>query len=129
MKINIGPYKSYKSKIPRKVNIHIDDYDTWNFDHTMALILHPMFVKYKEHSQGFGLIDPDDLPEIGKGDESEYGGYDDKAEERWNWFIDEMIWVFEYLSKDNDWLEELKLNDRIDRALKLFGKYFRAIWN
>ena len=46
MKVYIGPYKEDDS--PRKESIHIHDYDTWNMDHTLALIALPMLKQLKE---------------------------------------------------------------------------------
>jgi len=44
MKVCIGPYKE---EGVRKENVHIHDYDTWNMDHTLALIALPMLKQLK----------------------------------------------------------------------------------
>ena len=80
---------------------------------------------------------------------------DPKLHRRWDWVLDEMIWAFEQLTSDDhedqffdrslsnkeeDLYKAVKLlkvdrkglkkhNDRIDNGLKLFGKYFRALWD
>ena len=65
---------------------------------------------------------------------------------RWNWVLDEMIWTFEQLQPDNDWeLQYIvgvdfksvkfdeegirKHSDRIHNGLKLFGLYYRGLWD
>lgn len=77
---------------------------------------------------------------------------EDLIHRRWDYIMGEMIWAFEQLSKD-DWESEFftetdeehellggkKLhwdkenwaihNERIQRGLTLFGKYYRALWD
>lgn len=75
---------------------------------------------------------------------------------RWDWILDEMIWAFEQLNDDDheapffdhskardpkDSLDKQvrkikvdrvglkKHNERLDNGLRLFGKYFRALWD
>ena len=43
MKVEIGPYEEN-----RKVNVQIDEYDLWNLDHTLALIILPSLKAYKK---------------------------------------------------------------------------------
>jgi hypothetical protein len=81
---------------------------------------------------------------------------DKKFFKRWDYVLDEMIWTFEQLSMDdhegqfydhslaNNPKDELdkqvrkikvdrvglkKHNERIDNGLKLFGKYYRSLWD
>ena len=82
-------------------------------------------------------------------------GEDELIHKRWNWVMDEMIWAFEQLCNDDhdaqffdhsevnrkeglsDQLSKIKFdkegymahNERIQRGLTLFGKYFRALWD
>jgi hypothetical protein len=75
--------------------------------------------------------------------------------DRWDWVMDEMIWTFEQLNDPNgdsqfydhsamdktlplskqlqkmkvDYLGLNAYNDRIDNGLKLFGKYYRGLWD
>ena len=48
MKIKIGPYRKN-----RAYHIHIDDYDVWSLDHTLASIIHPALIRLKETKQGY----------------------------------------------------------------------------
>ena len=131
----------FESKKERKIKIQLDPYDTWSLDHTLALIIHPMLVQLKATNHGFFMSDPEDAPTIGKGDETDYGHSDSLAEQRYNWIMDELIWTFERLAKDDDyelyytkehgWDREGKhaSNKRIENGLRLFGKYYRGLWD
>jgi hypothetical protein len=130
----------FDNKKKRKVKIHIDPYDTWSMDHTLALIIHPLLVQLKEKNHGYFSVDEEDTP-IEAGVKDEYGS-DSKAEERYNWVMDELIWTFDQLinterdidlfySEENGWDLEAsnKYNDRIRNGLRLFGKYYRGLWD
>jgi hypothetical protein len=102
MKIHIGPYS--KNDKPRKVDIRIDKYDTWSMDHTLALIIHPMLIQLKATKHGAPGVDDEDVPE-----ELRSSNAEPKKEEwdtdslffkRWDWVLDEMIWVFGELLDD-----------------------------
>ena len=47
MKVNIGPYPKNSTK-SRKISIHIDNYDIFNMDTTLALIIIPMLKMRKD---------------------------------------------------------------------------------
>jgi hypothetical protein len=103
MKIHIGPYS--KTDKPRKVDIRIDKYDTWSMDHTLALIIHPMLIQLKATKHGAPGVDDEDVPE-----ELRSSNAEPKKEEwdtdslffkRWDWVLDEMIWVFGELLDDD----------------------------
>jgi hypothetical protein len=129
------------SKKERKINIRIDSYDTWSMDHTLALIVHPMLVQLKECNHGYFSSDPEDAPAIGAGDETDHGGSDTLALDRYNWIMDELIWTFETLKSDdyksfyNEETDTYNLegqqahDERIRNGLRLFGKYYRALWD
>jgi hypothetical protein len=138
MKVNIGRFKRNNS--PRTIKVQVDKWDTYNADHTLALIILPVLKQYKEDSMGTPIVDNEDvphLPHIPEGEE-----YDDKHHElwvtRWDYVVDEMIWAFEQLVSD-EWdsvyfgdtpdMEGLaQANKRIDNGLRLFGKYYRGLW-
>jgi hypothetical protein len=125
----------------RKVEVHIDPYDTWSMDHTLALIIHPMLVQLKKMNHGYFSSDPEDAPQIGKGEETDYGGNDTLALDRYNWIMDEMIWTFAQLVDIDGDLQfynektgyDLEASgayqDRIKNGLRLFGKYYRGLWD
>lgn len=176
MKVTIGPYKDHNAE--RKEEVHLHDYDTWNMDHTLALIALPMLKQLKDTKHGVPYIDHADMPEHLQYIRRQYdpraagdlfNGWDDfdyefqRQVEVWDWMIDEMIWAMEQiLDDDNDkqffsgesdiYWEELengmsemkrgpndtfqidreglaKHNERIGNGLKLFGKYYRSLWD
>jgi hypothetical protein len=82
--------------------------------------------------------------------------WDHNAEARFSWMLDELIWTFEQLADDEDGeaqfydhteslkekdfnksIQKLKVdrvglelhNKRIENGLRLFGKYFRTLWD
>ena len=89
-------------------------------DHTLSLIIHPMLVKLKNSKAGCPYTDMEDAPNI----------HDDF--ERWNYILDEMIFAHNYVI--SDWLDEngdynKELQNRADNGLRLFGKYYSALWS
>jgi hypothetical protein len=97
-----------ESKRKRKVEIHIDPYDTWNMNSTLSLIIVPMLKQLKEKKYGSPFVDDEDVPEHLRSTsappkENEWD-IDAHHEARWDWVMDEMIWTFE---QDNvDWEEK-----------------------
>jgi len=162
----------YFNWLGRKEKVHIDGYDVWSADHTLALIIHPTLVKLKEQLHGSPNTDDEDVPDHLKSTaapikENEYDT-DNNHHKRWEWILDEMIWSFAQLIDDNaenqfhtgehdiQWKEvkdkdgkvignEMvrgsndthtfdregwdKWNARIENGLKLFGKYYRGLWD
>jgi hypothetical protein len=148
----------YLDRKQRRVKIRIDNYDTWNMDGTLSLIILPMLKQLKETKHGAPYVDDKDVPKELKSTsappkENEYD-VDDNHFKRWDWVLDEMIWAFEQKCRD-DWesdyykMEEgagdgfpggYKLvwedpegrkahQKRISNGLKLFGKYYEGLWD
>jgi hypothetical protein len=152
-----------ESKKKRKLKIHIDKYDVWGMDHTLALIILPMLQKLKTQKQGFGFIDDKDVPKDlrstargGRKGLKHASDWDNYAEARYSWFLDELIWTFTQLADEedgeaqfydhseslgitdiNESIRKLKVDrtgleehhKRINNGLRLFGKYFRTLWD
>lgn len=99
----------FDSKKKRKINICIDQYDTWSMDHTLALIIIPMLKQLNETKHGAPFVDDEDVPEELKSvsappltqEQLDVGSTDDNHFKRWNWVLNEMIWAFEQLEDDN----------------------------
>jgi hypothetical protein len=178
MKVVIGPYK--KKDKNRKVKIRIHKYDTWNMDHTLAMIILPMLKQLRDTQHGSPNVDLEDVPESMRLiDHEEYDSqkcFDFYHEpnlqniqcdihDRWHWILDEMIWAFKQLvNEDSDkkfWTGEPdiifvpcedgsnfskmehgpnhtvvfdsegynKHQNRIQRGLTLFGKYYHGLWD
>lgn len=151
-----------QNKKKRVEFVHIDKYDVWGMDHTLALIIHPMLLKLKTQKHGYGFIDNKDVPKelrstargARQGINNKWD-WDNYAEARYSWMMDELIWTFEQLtdenatdkfydhsesSKEKDFnksIQKLKVDqvglqaheDRIANGLRLFGKYFRTLWD
>jgi len=89
--------------------IIIDDFDVWNLDHTLALIIVPALKILKQKKQGSPFVKNEDVPEHLCATEEELkhndtGGDTDKHYfERWDWVLNEMIWAFQ--QKLEDWEE------------------------
>lgn len=168
------------SKKKRKIKIHIDKWDIWSMDHTLAEIILPMLKQLKATQHGSHIVDLEDVPEYMRTDthydydaQQCFEFYFDKMEnenktgydthDRWTWVIDEMIFAFEhhvddsweeqYRSGDHDlqWkklengMSEMirgpgdtykcdydaieKINKRMGNGFRLFGKYYRGLWD
>jgi len=102
----------------RKVNVHIDGYDVWSGDHTLALIIAPVLKKLKEQKQGCPFVNDEDVPEHLRAtaatplteEEKNTGHVDDLWVRRWDWVLDEMIWAFEQHAAD-DWESQFYSGD------------------
>jgi hypothetical protein len=137
------------SKFQRKVKVKLDPWDTWSLDNTLAQIIHPALVQLKETNHGIFAVENEDVPEELRtkalNDSIEW----DYCEKRYEYVMNEMIWAFEQIKKDNDGDNEMlsRLNydyskfdsscsekakawdSRIDNGCRLFGKYYRALWD
>jgi hypothetical protein len=131
-------------------------------DHTLALIILPMLQKLKTQKHGYGFIDNKDVPKelrstapgARTGIKNKWD-WDNYAEARYSWMLDELIWTFEQLANDdnesqfydhtesnkeknfNKSIQKLTVDraglelhqKRIENGLRLFGKYFRTLWD
>lgn len=94
------PINRWSNNRDRKVQIHIDGYDVWSADNTLAMIIHPTLVKLKEVQHGYPHVDNEDVPEnLHMTNEQKEalnwdGTVDANHEARWNYVLDEMIWAF-----------------------------------
>lgn len=106
----------------RKIEVHVDGYDVWNADHTLALIIVPVLKRLKKQKHGTPHVDDKDVPANLRRsaapeltEEQKNMGYTDELwAARWEWVLDEMIWAFEqhanpdwedqYHSGDTDWI-------------------------
>lgn len=158
MKVYIGRYPKDSSK-ERKVRIEIAPYDVWNMDHTLSLIVVPMLKMLKEQKQGAPHVDDEDVPHAIKSTSAKPPAEEHELDEfwfqRWEYVMNEMIWAHEQMIDDKgddvfyDWsgvdedapvmtqVKTLKVDsaglqayhERINNGLRLFGKYYRALWD
>ena len=91
---------------PRIEYVKIDYWDVWGMDHTLAQIIVPMLKQLKKQKQGYPLVADEDVPEHLRSTnaapkENKYD-WDEFAEARWEWVLDEMIQAFE-CDMDDTW--------------------------
>lgn len=151
MKVYMGPYPGAKSKKDRKVKVEIHKYDTWNMDHTLAVIILPMLIQLKKTKHGSPYVDSCDAPRELEDTTRTPGPHapdecDENVHKRWDWVLDEIIWAFTEIVEGRDGTEFYgkkykKLSDkergnlmrdyqeRTTKALTLFGKYYRGLWD
>ena len=162
MKVYIGPYIKAEEEGEREIEVEIHDYDLWSLDHTLAKIIYPALVKFREKPYGYPDVEDGDTP----ADETLFTKYnhelrrlwmpwdpdwlteeeletrkDDMARyNRWVYVLDQMIFSFHCLTTDNQWEDEfaernatheeyMEMEDRISNGFRLFGKYYRSLWN
>ena len=135
----------------RVVKVRIDNYDTWSMDHTLALIIIPMLKQLQATKVGSQLVDDEDVPPHMRHSDpkGEYGG-DNWIHYKWEWILKELIWTFEHIV-DEEWREKFwhgemdwdddkstfwvdhdgmkEVEERISNGLRLFGKYYRGLWD
>ena len=126
----------------RKVKIHIDRWDTWSMDHTLANIILPMLKQLKATKHGAPWVAVADVPRElrpTKKDILEYeknGNTDPKFFERWDWVLDEIIYAFDCKANKDDMymrfddaLDMEREQERISNGFRLFGKYYENLWD
>ena len=100
-----------ESKRKRKIQVHIDRWDTWSMDHTLAYIILPMLKQLKATKHGAPFVDDEDVPEHLRSTaalpkENEWDT-DSNHFLRWDWVLDEMIFAFE-CELDDSWENEFR---------------------
>ena len=90
-----------------------DDSETWNLDYKCAVWLLPRLKRFKELNIG---CPPDLTPE------------------KWDQYLDDMIYSLENIVNEDQWdivenlKERKKLNKKVQHGLELLGKYFLHLW-
>ena len=98
----------FLDSMEQSVDIHIDPWDTWSMDSTLAPIILPMLTQLKKTGHGAPNIDFEDVPENLRPTEKQLddckrsGDVDPNHFTRWDWVMDEMIWAFNEKCRD-DW--------------------------
>ena len=103
--ILVSPLNRWSNSRKRKIDIHIDGYDVWSADYTLAMIIHPVLVKLKETKHGSPCVDDEDVPEhlrANKKDHNDMSEEDSTIHDRWSWVLDEMIWTFGQHGMEDD---------------------------
>lgn len=115
----------------RKIKVKIDYWDTYSLDHTLAVIIAPCLRALRDHTLSSGFVDNSDVPrKLWRPKDAELGGEDDPhLHDRWHHVMDEMIFAFEMIAKDDFGFETEENNKRVKNGLRLFGKYYQSLWN
>jgi len=105
MKVNIAKYRKGQSE--RKIDVLIENFDSWNLDNTLALIILPALIQLKQTKMGV----PNEFAQVGGEDYSDQSSFDFYSEthgesfqegcKKWDDILDKMIWSFEQLVKDD----------------------------
>ena len=144
MKINIENYTDDGED--QVVEVHIDPWDTWSMDHTLAYIVLPMLKQLKETKHGAPAVEFKDVPEeLWPPDTEAFnklyaqnGETDENYFKRWDWVMDEMIYAFDCKANKDDVIMRFDINDRdginkeqerISNGFRLFGKYYESLWD
>jgi len=119
----------------QKVKVHIDRWDTWSMDHTLAPIILPMLKQLQETKHGSPFTDDEDVLEelrsTNAAPKENDWDTDDNHHLRWNWIIGEMIWAFEQKCRD-DWAgdfyeyKSISKEEATDDTESLFG--LKLVW-
>lgn len=117
----------------RKIFVKIDDYDVWDMDHTLGILIIPMLKLLKERKTGAPHVDDEDVPKRLRStnapaltpEEANSGSPDANWFHRWDWVLDEIIWSFEQIVNEETSLDE----ERVQNGMLLFGKYLRGMWD
>ena len=128
----------------QKVKVHIDPWDTWSMDHTLAPIILPMLIQLKAEKHGAPFVDNEDVPKELRATKKQIEAYGKKGEvdpkhfDRWDWVLDEMIYAFDCKANKDDVYMRFDIEDRdsmkqeqerISNGFRLFGKYYENLWD
>ena len=98
-----------ESKKSRQIYVHIDRWDTWGMDHTLALIVLPMLRQLQATKHGAPYVDDADVPDELKSTSAppKEHEYDTDANHfhRWDWVLNEMIFAFT-AKRDGTWQDK-----------------------
>lgn len=104
MRASIGKFIKHGG---RKIDITVDEFDTWNCDNTLAHLIYPMLCQLRDTNNSV----PNEFSDVG-GESYEYQASFDFYQEsyneafsngidRWQEVLDKMIWSFEQLVHEN----------------------------
>lgn len=106
MKVNIGKFPKTSS---RKINVTIDRYDTWSMDHTLALVILPLLLQFKENHHGVPNDFIDHSGDENVNSQTSFDFYKETQDwafeqgcKKWDEVLDKMIWSFYQIIVDDD---------------------------
>ena len=117
----------------QRVDVLVEPHDVWSLDWTLAQIIHPGLIMLKSMKNGAPRVDPEDVPEYLRPSAEELAVYKEHGEtdelwfDRYDYILDEMIWAFDLIKQDVNIYSKAE-NERLNNALRLFGKYYQSLW-
>lgn len=144
MKVILG--KPGRKNSANTVVIH--DHDVWNVDYTMARIIHPLLLRYREKMNGFPELWEDGMVTYHCYDRQLHFDFIDENIEhdyllkKWETIVDKMCRAFGMIVEKEKWedtwldlsfhehkIEEAKYYEAVDEGLALFAKYYHNLWD
>jgi hypothetical protein len=110
--------QGYKKHMEELKRTGISSDETWNLDVTIAEFILPRLKLFKELTEGY----PGELEKLYRKEG------EDKAVEKWNEILDEMIYSFEKISKR--WEEDISLEEqeKVNDGLEKFVSWYHHLW-
>ena len=128
--------------------IEVDDWDIWNVDYTLACVIHPVLLKYRENLTGYPELWEDGMITSHNYDRQlHFDIFDEKVErdyliKKWKDTVDKMCRAFGMIVEketwEDTWLDksyheskkrETEYYEAIDEGLALFAKYYHNLWD
>jgi hypothetical protein len=123
--------------------IHIDDYDIWDMDGTLASIIHPMLLLLKAKKHGAPTVSDEDVPMRLRNDHIEHTSDEWYALccKKWEYVLDLMIWSFSdegmndpprlHHHTDQIYYQEIHPvhQARATHGRMMFAKYYLCLWD
>ena len=130
MKINIAEPSTGSKDAD---TIHIDNFDCWSLDYTLARIIHPALIRLKETKHGYPELWEDGMVTHHNWDRQLHFDFIDEDIEtnylidKWNGVLDKMIYSFSKIMEDayfdnEEW-------ETIQEGLDLFAKHYTSLWD
>ena len=126
--------------------IEVDDWDIWNVDYTLACVIHPVLLKYRENLTGYPELWEDGMITSHNYDRQlHFDIFDEKVErdyliKKWKDTVDKMCRAFGMIVEKETWedtwldksyheskIRETEYYEAIDEGLALLAKYYHNL--
>lgn len=101
MKVKLG---KWNKRDHRKIDVEIENHDTWSLDHSLALIILPALIQLKDTKHGV----PSEFGDVGGAEYEQQLSFDfyketnnwafEESCKKWDEVLDKMIWSFQQLA-------------------------------
>jgi len=125
MHVHIGPYNDSGYTIN---HVKIEEFDTWNMDVTLSHIIVPMLEQFIKNCKSCAHIDLNDIPGVDPNIKSQ--DYETEFK-HWQYVLGEMLFAFKFVRDEDSFstTSNKSLEARVNNGLRLFGKYYRYLWD